>query len=315
MSMKNFKSWKEYIDERGKLVDKPPVKTVPDFDGKIQTAPEKSIKSGKGWKIDGPKPEQPKPYSVKNTQNAPAPEKGGFAEKGDKDLIYKPKLEKKLKSEEFIEKTQNMSLQEYANYIVEQCKCESMDDDDMPTVTAYAAGRFHPHPPEAVKYVAHLSGKNDRIKDALIHEFKRNGGLKGLVEALMDHPETYDILVDILEHDEHGPKKSDAFVSAMSSKHTDFMNQFESVGPSVGLDDEFSDEEIPDEPSDNDEMPDDETEDTPNDDEIPPEDSEVAQNSDIFSKPKKKPKKKFSHDNLLDSMSKHDHMLDKMRSY
>ena len=50
---------------------------------------------------------------------------------------------------------ENMSAKEFASHMLEACSCE-MGDDELPTVTSYAAGKFHPHPPEVIKYITVL---------------------------------------------------------------------------------------------------------------------------------------------------------------
>jgi hypothetical protein len=208
----------------------------------------------------------------------------------------------------------------------------------LPTVTAYTSGKFHPHPPEAIRYVVVLANKNERIMESLIHELKRSGGLHSFLEGVMEHPESYGSLADLIGHDEHGPTRAKKLTRSMDDAYQSFIkgqeDMYESVAPPFGVEAEEDDEESHDDSEtevDNVETGDEMGTSTPSlglDDEAPegneePEadshdDSEMdndvpAQSNDAL--PPKKLKKRFAEDHLLDAMSGHERIMGKMKKY
>lgn len=76
----SFQQFKEFLDEKKKLVANPPTEKIPDFKGKIPKSPE----GGKPYS-NAQKPEKPK-----------GPEKG-LGDEGDDSLKYNPKIDQKDK--------------------------------------------------------------------------------------------------------------------------------------------------------------------------------------------------------------------------
>lgn len=337
----------EYLNDKGKLVEKPKIELVPDYHGPDDKTPPTSKGQGKQ-----------EPYKAANSDpEAKKAEKGGMAEKGDKKLVYNPKLKvgdskdvpdgkhighyprPQTKTESFIDKTRNLSQADFIRYMKEECGCGMSPDsiDGLPMVNSYASGPFHPHPPEAIKYVVVLANKNDKILKDLVHEMKRSGGMSKLMKALFDHPESYNDLAGMFGDDNDGPKHSRGFTKAMADNFKKFMDEKdsmweESVGPPQGLEDgEEEDgeksvddfpmgEEVPEgsedeeEPEEGDEVPEDERDDE--DDDSPGFDFDSGEEEPprIEDKPRKL-KKKFAHNHLLDAMAGHEHMMSSMKAW
>jgi hypothetical protein len=320
---------KEYLNEKGKLVE-PEVDVVADYKGPDPKAPETPAKG-----------EKPAPYKAPSSSSNQKSKETGFGDLGGKELIYNPNTDTdskkspyipggkavdtypKTKTEEFIEKTKNMSIKEFTQYMLKECNCDEMAD--LPMVTAYSPGKFHPHPPEAIKYVVALSGKNDRLLEQLVHEMKRNSVLPKLMHTLLGHPESMDELTSFFGDEKEGMKRSNTFAKSMDGAYSSFLDGqdklYETVGPPLGLEDEeeFDEEEPEDDHGHegHEEEPDMDTDEEP--DQHPDNDEPNNQDTgdeDLPPMPKvKKLKKRFAHDNVLDSMATYDHIKEKMKSY
>jgi len=322
-----MKSLKEYLDEKGKITE-PKVELVADYKGPDPVSPEQG-----GSKT--------KPYrATASNESAPKGE-CGFGDKGDKNLIYEPDVEIKgkntaipggktlaketlTKTEQFLNKTKNMSLDEFTDYMLQEC-CGDGATEDLPTVTAYTAGKFHPFPPEAIKYITALSGKNGGIMESLVNEMKRQKLGGALVKTLMDHPEIYDEITSLLGDPDGGSKRSQSLARSMNEHYNKFLDEqsalYESVGPpmGMGMDDEDEDDDD-DEESDHDgselmdEPEDAENDDQGEDDEIEPSDDEEPMDHEDMPK-EKKLKKRFAHHNMIDAMKDHEPMRQYMSGY
>lgn len=333
---------KEYINQQGTTIEKPIVEPIADYHGIDSKTPPKAVTKGKSWNAMGASNagEIP-PYRAPSSGSKQNKSETGFGDIGDKRLVYTPatKLgnspyipggsnpatgwEKQTKTEQFVNKTKNMSFSEFANHMLNECGFNlEEEEDDLPMVTSYASGKFHPAPPEAIKYVVVLSDKNERILESLIHHMKERGMLNKVLEALMDHKETFDGLNDLLETDNDGPQRCRCLARSMDDKYNKFMKEqedlYESVGPPMAdLDDE---DELSSPPEGDDEesmgQMDDELDDEDMDDELDDEDMEDERPNGMEKQPpKKKLKKKFAHHNMLDAMSNIEHMKEYMRSY
>jgi hypothetical protein len=236
---------KEYVNDQGKLIEKPEVAAVADYKGPDAKTPPGDKKAA--------------PYKAAN-DNVKSPtfdvEKNGLGELGDNKLKYEPNTEYKqelvksswtTKTESFLNKTKNMSLSEFTKYMLDECGCGSVQSGDLPYVTAYTTGKFQPHPPEAVKYVVVLANKNDNVLDNVVHEMKASGMLGKLMKALLDNPEAYDELTSLLGDSQQGPGRCKLFAKSMNNSLEKFMSDqdsmYESVSSPVGFDTE-DDEEI-----------------------------------------------------------------------
>jgi hypothetical protein len=326
-----FKSYKEYLDNRGKLVSAPSTEEVPDYHGpspKSPTAgePQKilgekgklndvkgpkkakggggSYRSGKGGDM---KPQTMEPGLVQKGNKAePHPKQGKPQAEGGKQVSspwngkvrgkhpYPADPNKKLtKTEAFINATKDLSLSEFIQYMHAEC-CD-MSDETLPMITAYAPGKFHPHPPEVIKYIAALIKANPRILEMLIHEIKDQDSLSDLLGAAMDHPESYDVLTNLFGDEKEGPSRASALVRSMDDKHKKYLddNVIESVAPPFGSDDEIdddspgvvhgkhhddamADQEDEDQPAEDDAQPEEEGGEVPPDEDVPPQDGDEA---------------------------------------
>lgn len=227
---------KEYLDEKGNLIKKVPVEGNPDYHGSHPAVPEKAATSGKGWKSDT-SDSKPHPYQASGID--PGQRKG---ETGLGDLgmtKYEPDTKlgpsnylpggkaasswPKQKVETFLDNTKDMSLQEFTKYVLEGCSCQS--DSVI-----------------AIKHMAKMASDCPVTLETFVHEVKRHGALPALIEALMDHRETFTELTNAFEDKDQGEGRSKAFARAMN----------EAVGPPMGLDKlgDLDDEDLDDEDED-----------------------------------------------------------------
>ena len=346
----SFKSWNEYLDERGKMVEKPEVDKVADYDGKTPVAPEKvkPLKNPDGKEQAGKQVGTPAPYApANNKQKNPNKTTTGMADEGDKKLIYKPKIDQdtadaakgtvvsnypnktgKSKTENFLDATAGMNMAEFTKYMVEECGCGSVDSEALPTVTAFKVGKFQPFPPEVIRYLAALAKDNDQVLENLIFELKRNGVFEKLVGQSMDHPEFYDHVVKLMGDDEDGESRSRSLVGAMDDHYQDFKksqeDMYESVAPPFGDNEENDgeDKEQDDEGQPKDDQPNPAEDDQPSPDDMDDDkgptmdgfgDDKAKDDDQSEVKPERKLKKKFPHHHVIDAMQDYDHMRDHMK--
>lgn len=278
-------------------------------------------------------PEQPKPPAAEGQTGEVAPYKGNGEdaplqkpEKGGLAAANPGKVSKFgsiwTKTESFIEKTKNMSPREFASYMMEQCSLCDGDADSIPMVTAYAPGKFHPHPNEAIKYVVVLANKNDNLMNQLLDEMgSGEGGMSKILGKIFDRPKAWEHLSDILSDPDAGPDRANALVRAMHDGYVKLKDEpvIEAVGPPLeDLDDEDHDlgnstgEEDPDsEPSASTNA----NSNADEDEDMEPEmdDQEQApENPGMPAPPKKKKKLAFNH--MIDSMKNYEPMANYMRA-
>lgn len=339
----SFKKFVNYVEERKDgvnakegLVGNPKVKVVADYDGPDPKKPTKGEGQGE---LNSYK-------SANGNAAAKKPESGGFADMGDKSLKYTPDTEggdskltvlgkelkgewpKLPKTEQFMRKTKNMSAQQFAEFMVKECSYKT--SEDLPMVNAEKAGPFHPHPSEAIRYVAALSSKDERVIEQLVNELKRNQVLGEVFKAALEYPESYRELSALFENEE-GEKRAKSFARALK----------EAVGPPMGLkpgqeddmdnphpemgdemDDEMGDEESDDMDDDDMDMDDEDDMDMHGadddldgdeddmddmgDEEMGDEMGDMGGEEEMGPPPKfgKKPGKLSAHSNIMSSMSK-----------
>jgi len=211
--MKNRRySFQEYIDNRGKLLNKAPTKTVPSYEGPSPKSPPKGARKGKNWEVKVKDPSATQPYSNASDDWGPVKkEKGGFGDMGDKGLVYEPSEKatadgkkkatwpKGATTEGFLRETKDMSTAQFARHVKkslnEHCGCE---DKKAPHVVAYSIGAFHPDPIQAIKYVTYLANENAHLRRALIREAKRVGCVDKLLGEMLLMPETLTALAEAL---------------------------------------------------------------------------------------------------------------------
>jgi hypothetical protein len=124
----------------------------------------------------------------------------------------------------------NMNLAEATAYLAENAEA------DIPLVTSYAQGKFHPNPLEAIEYVAHLANVNPQLMETLIRSLKRKDqGMSRLIERLVEHPELYPEIVKSFEGT-NGAKFANAMCRAMTYTES-------ALSPPIGFKDEEEEEE------------------------------------------------------------------------
>ena len=384
--MKSFPSFVEYMNSKGKLVEKPETALVPDYEGPEENSPpdskvpyktpvankkpavgeegladlgdeklkyeptkgsreevkkdvmkESSATMGGKARVDvkgdykmkvPASPKNGKPYISKPVN----PGEKALGELGHDEFRYEPDTESAPKisgkTENFLNRTKGMSISEFTKYMLEECGCGQVQGDDLPYVTAYTTGKFQPHPPEVIRYISVLANKNDGILENLVNQMVASGGLGKLLKMIFSNPQSYDELVSMLGDDKEGPERCKSFVGAMNNSYNKFLSDqeglYESVSSPMGFEDELDDEEEHEDHEghhDEDDMEDEEEFDDEEADEIDDsdldmdsEDSEDGEFDDEAEhEERKKLKKKFAHDHLLDAMRNHEHMLKKMR--
>ena len=206
----SFKNFKEYLDQKGKL------QTSPIIDGKADTAPTapprppKAVTKGKNWKdykaneaaaIENG--ENPAPYKGTGTDPGQPKYEKGLVYQGDQGLVYKPKTEdqhlktnlNKTKTEQFIDKTKQMTPEQYANFIL-----QSKDSASLNKIT------------EAVDAIC----KNKNLIETLVRELKRKSVYPELMSSVLDQPETYKELAIVLANENSGREVSRQIAKAVS---------------------------------------------------------------------------------------------------
>jgi hypothetical protein len=407
--MAKFPSFLEYLNDKGSLVEKPEVETVPDYHGPEEKTPpgskvpyktpvankspekgekglselgdeklkyepntklnyetkkdalkeyvnekgkvlEKGREDIKGdYKYKNPKSPEGSDYPyVADDQKIKVGEKG-LGELGEKEFEYNPdtkNAKKVTKTENFLNKTKGMSLSEFTSYMLKECGCGQVNDDSLPFITAYTTGKFQPHPPEVIRYISVLADKNNGILENLVSQMISMGYLNKLLKTIFEHPQAYEELTNLFNDEKDGPTRCDSFVGSMKNSYSKFLSDqdglYESVSSPYGFDMDMKDkkedmdmedeedmdmedeedmdmedeEDMDMEDEEDMDMEDEEDMDMEDEEDMDMEDEEDMDMEDKEFGPKEEPrrlKKKFAHDNLLSSMKKHDFMMKAMR--
>jgi hypothetical protein len=226
--------FQEYLDRNKKLVTSPAVKQVIDYEGTVVNKPAKEKKhkdaGGKG-QIGEPKSYKVG-TDAKDPNKGKMSD--GFAEKGNKelkvnmpngwygsggkgtvkdengvpggkrvagDLASSMKNRKKAvakttktPTQEWIDRTKNMSLAEFTKKIhnealngLDECDCQDTHS--------------------TVKNTVDLCKCNNKYVSALVREMKRNGLFESLVEEMINHRETFQAFAEFMEADESVARK------------------------------------------------------------------------------------------------------------
>lgn len=242
-----MKSFKDYINNRQiseadmEVVKNPKVKLVADYDGPTATAPDQGKSSVS--------------YAPANKPMDPNKGKGesGFADLGAKDLVYNPVTKggdskttalgtviknkealgegtfnyirsPKLKSEAWFNKTKKMTTQDF----IKEC-IVNVNSEGMPRLSVNEDGQAFPA--EVIRYVSRLSQQNPKNVSSFVHQMKRDGNLSKLIEAILEHPESLEVIGTLLSESE---VKCRMLANSMYD---------EAVGPPLGMhngDDDFS---------------------------------------------------------------------------
>lgn len=314
---------KEYVDGKGKVVEKGQEDVKADYKGPFKDAPEGKNAS---------------PYVAKDNKKKNSEK--GLAELGHEECKYEPdtkNAKKPTKTESFINKTKGMSIAEFTKYMLEECGCGMVGGEDLPSVTAYTTGKFQPHPPEVIRYISVLADKNQGILENLVSTMISMGYLNKLLKAIFEHPQAYEELTSLFSDDRDGPSRCGSFVGAMNNSYSKFVQDqaglYESVSSPLGFDDyedEEESEEDHEEDAEEEDMGDEESEDEVEmddmedmgDEESSEENDEDSEDEvgdeESMEEPKpeeKRLKKKFAHDHLLSAMKNHEHMLKAMKGW
>jgi len=196
-----FKSFQEYIDQNKKLVEKPKVAKIADFEGKQPRKPEKeSLKKTNCGCSSGGKGQvgEASPYS--NGENAKDPnkdDKAGLVYKGDQKLVYEPDVDEKSKEtktwpktgmSEWLKDTRNLSIAEFTRRLKEEngnC-CEGVQD--------------------AAKKLVEACKCNKKNLLTLVREARRGKILQGLMKEVFNTPESFEILSKLIESKKYSNK-------------------------------------------------------------------------------------------------------------
>jgi hypothetical protein len=208
---------KEYLDGRGKLIEKP--STSQDYPGPDPTAPPKSGNWPLSIEPKGPKASR-KPQASTAPYRAPTAEgaagrETGLGDEGAKPLVYEPKTDvakdtevvptwdtkakkedpykvdtmnpkqpqvKEYKTNEFLKRTKDMDLREFTEFMLKERACGKIEDVN--GLTVYKTGEVHPLPAETARYLADLAHKNPNVFDHFVREVEGNGDLQLLKEAV-----------------------------------------------------------------------------------------------------------------------------------
>jgi hypothetical protein len=300
---------KEYLDNKGKLVTKPSEEAVARYSGPQPNAPAKNATKGKNWsseKNDG----TPSPYQAPGmdiTRDGPHDGLGNMGgtkyepdtTSGDSQYVPGGKSSSAWKTENFLNKTGEMGIQEFTKYMLESCACGSENV-------------------VAIKQLAQATCECPKSMEFFVYEMNKNGGLGALLEMMMNHQEMYAELNRVLADDELGESRCNSLARAMN----------EAVGPPWGKDSEeedlHPDDDDEDEDMDNedmdeddmdhdDEMGDDSDGDVDGDEEFDGEDSD-ADDEDMGDEPDGLPDPSAG-GNLLGAMKRYMHMKKMMGKY
>lgn len=208
-------TFQEYLDRNKNLQTKPTVKQVADYEGTVETKPQKEKKhadaGGAGQTGDM------KPYKAGSdaADRNKSTMKGGLADHGDKNLKYEPKnmvankgenmpggTKKaswpKTPTQEWIEKTKNLSLAEFTKTVKNDA------------LAGYSECGCQEAPSTSIKKTVEACKCNQRNVSSLVREMKRNGLFSQLVEEMANHQETFAELAQLMEEEVYAKKLAKA---------------------------------------------------------------------------------------------------------
>lgn len=221
-----FRTWKEYLDNKGKTVEKPEIDPKADTGPEGDDAPEPFATSGKGWEDKAALKDKPAPYSAPGKDKGQQKYEKGLGDEGDSKnkVEYKPgDLDATkdrgdaghtwpkcscLKSE-VVSKTIGLPINEFASFVR-----ENQGEVPLPGVYAEQKGMVQPDPVQAVNYVAALAAYNDSILEHLVREVNRTGYLARLVASSFRHNEAYQVVGGLYNASQTFRKRLDRAVEA-----------------------------------------------------------------------------------------------------
>lgn len=133
----------------------------------------------------GINPKNAMPYGEK-----PADKTKKVGKKGKKKLPTK----KAMHTEQFLNETRKLSDVQFTKQMLNEVR-----DLPTPKVNDLYGREFVPEPAQTMKYVAQLMLTNETIMRRMVRELKRNGGLGTLLAEVLQHPETYQELVEAVK--------------------------------------------------------------------------------------------------------------------
>ena len=210
-----YKTFQEYIDTNKKLVEKPKVKKVADYTGKVVSKPEKE-KMHKHAGGKGPVGEPASYISGTNGQNPNKDDPKALGHKGMKNL-------QKKSVSEWINETKNLSMAEFTKDLTNnECRCQIHD---------------------LAKDVIESCKCNKENVSTLVRAVKRSKIFESFLLEMLSHDEALKILAKIAVTNEHYSKRLLNTINEMVATPIGF-------GPDVeGDESEYDSENEPEEDS------------------------------------------------------------------
>lgn len=177
--MSKFKHFNEFVKDKDK--GKAPVKKIADYTGPMKNSP----------------PGGGKPYAAAGKGGKAARGKVGsdWTDKGDKDLVYKPKTDQGMPDKgkakccdsvkEFVDATRDMTPADFAKYLAEN---------------AGNSGEVH----ESIEKTCHMLAEDPNMVFHFVAEANRSGIFSHLFRASFAYDEGFEILADMMGDGETG---------------------------------------------------------------------------------------------------------------
>lgn len=140
----------------------------------------------------------------------------------------------KMKTEEFIKKTKEMTNEEFVSFIL-----ESRGQTELTTVSDLFGNEFTPDANQSINYVVGLIMGNPALLETFVREVKRRDGLKEVMSELMEHNDTYELLIDGLEEPEFGSDRTSKIAKMMNERFMKHYDNFD-FGDEEGFDESVS---------------------------------------------------------------------------
>lgn len=243
------KSFSEFLEQKKKkeLIDVKDGLAGEDYDGPLATKPPQEPTKGKTDKplpyraageVEGGKAivaydGEPKKGLAHHATPGITPQTSPQG-KPVEDVVKQSPKPKKLTSEEFVNRTKDMTDSEFLTYLA-----ESHGDKTLTTITDLFGNEFTPDPTQSIQYVTGLMMGNQTYLTRFIRELKRRGGMEDFLSEMLDHNDTYDVFIDQLEDDEVGGDRCSRFAKTLNDRYMsvfdnfDFGDDMEDMGESV----------------------------------------------------------------------------------
>ena len=259
-----FKSFQEYLTDSGKMVEKPQVKVVAGYEGKIPESPENSKKDPSAGGAKDSKNGH-KPYKAGSDAKNPNKAEKGFAHEGDSDLKYEPETSVKKTNHggeevkswldsssvtEWLNKTKNLSNAKFVNQMRENTVGLAVNE---------------------VKNVVQLCVENEKNIQQFVFELKRSNILEQFVSELLKHESAIKQAIVTVNESTLG-KKVLSEMNYMSSDDEFDSEDSEDDMVDLDMDDEDMDDDSEDEDMDDEDMGDDSEDEDMDDEDMDDED-------------------------------------------